>query len=74
MSLGTDVGIFAISVLAGVIGALAGVGGGILVIPALTMVFGVDIRLASGASSLIFLPVLVVIGLQTLARGFGIGL
>ena len=50
MSLGTDVGIFAISVLAGVIGALAGVGGGILVIPALTMVFGVDIRLAIGAS------------------------
>ena len=50
MSLGTDVGIFAISVLAGVIGALAGVGGGILVIPALTMLFGVDIRLAIGAS------------------------
>ncbi|HYM85083.1 MAG TPA: sulfite exporter TauE/SafE family protein [Candidatus Dormibacteraeota bacterium] len=50
MSLGSDVAIFAISVLAGVIGALAGVGGGILVIPALTMVFGVDIRLAIGAS------------------------
>jgi uncharacterized membrane protein YfcA len=50
VSLGTDVGIFAISVLAGFIGALAGVGGGILVIPALTLVFGVDIRLAIGAS------------------------
>ncbi len=50
MTLGTDLGIFAISVLAGVIGALAGVGGGILVIPALTLLFGVDIRLAIGAS------------------------
>jgi uncharacterized membrane protein YfcA len=45
-----DVGIFAISVAAGLIGALAGVGGGILVIPALTIGFGVDIHLAVGAS------------------------
>jgi len=45
-----DLGIFAISVAAGIIGALAGVGGGILVIPALTIVFGVDIHLAIGAS------------------------
>jgi hypothetical protein len=48
--LGADAGIFAVSLLAGVIGALAGVGGGILVVPALTMLFGVDIRLAIGAS------------------------
>ena len=45
-----DLGIFAISVAAGLIGALAGVGGGILVIPALTIGFGVDIHLAVGAS------------------------
>jgi uncharacterized membrane protein YfcA len=45
-----DLGIFAISVAAGLIGALAGVGGGILVIPALTFGFGVDIHLAAGAS------------------------
>ena len=50
MTLGTDVEIFLISVMAGVIGALAGVGGGILVVPALTLLFGVDIRLAVGAS------------------------
>jgi uncharacterized protein len=50
MTIGTDLGIFAVSLLAGVIGALAGVGGGILVIPALTILFGVDIRLAIGAS------------------------
>ena len=45
-----DLGIFGVSLLAGVIGALAGVGGGILIIPALTILFGVDIRLAIGAS------------------------
>src|SRR5665811_1737247 len=42
--------IFAVSIAAGLIGALAGVGGGILVIPALTIGFGVDIHLAVGAS------------------------
>ncbi|MGZ6273717.1 MAG: sulfite exporter TauE/SafE family protein, partial [Candidatus Limnocylindrales bacterium] len=50
MTPGSEIGIFAISVAAGLIGALAGVGGGILVIPALTIVFGVDIHLAVGAS------------------------
>jgi uncharacterized membrane protein YfcA len=45
-----DLGIFSISLAAGLIGSLAGVGGGILVIPALTIVFGVDIHLAIGAS------------------------
>ncbi len=50
MSPEADLGIFAISVAAGLIGAVAGVGGGILVIPALTFGFGVDIRLAIGAS------------------------
>jgi uncharacterized membrane protein YfcA len=47
---GADVGIFGLSVLAGLLGAIAGVGGGILIIPALTLVFGVDIHLAIGAS------------------------
>jgi uncharacterized membrane protein YfcA len=46
----TEAAVFVISVCAGLIGALAGVGGGILIIPALTVVFGVDIHLAVGAS------------------------
>jgi uncharacterized membrane protein YfcA len=50
MTAQADLGIFLISVAAGLIGALAGVGGGILVIPALTFGFGVDIHLAIGAS------------------------
>ncbi len=50
MPLGVDLGIFAVSLAAGLVGALAGVGGGIFVVPALTLFFGIDIRLAIGAS------------------------
>jgi uncharacterized membrane protein YfcA len=50
MTTEAELGIFAVAVVAGLIGALAGVGGGILVIPALTFGLGVDIRLAVGAS------------------------
>jgi len=50
MTPGAELGMFAVSIAAGLIGALAGVGGGILVIPVLTIGFGVDIRLAVGAS------------------------
>lgn len=39
-----------ISVMAGMIGALVGVGGGVLVVPALTLLFGVPIQYAIGAS------------------------
>jgi uncharacterized protein len=39
-----------ISVFAGVLGSILGLGGGIIIIPALTLLFGVDIRYAIGAS------------------------
>jgi len=38
------------SLLAGFVGSLVGIGGGILITPVLTIFFGVDIRLAIGAS------------------------
>ncbi len=38
------------SVLAGLLGALTGLGGGVVIVPLLTLVFGVDIRYAIGAS------------------------
>lgn len=41
---------FVASVLAGMLGALLGLGGGIIVIPALTLLLGVDIHYAIGAS------------------------
>jgi uncharacterized membrane protein YfcA len=43
-------GIAGISFVAGLVGSLLGLGGGILVIPALTLLFHVDIRYAIGAS------------------------
>jgi uncharacterized protein len=38
------------SFLAGLLGSLTGLGGGVIVVPLLTLVFGVDIRYAIGAS------------------------
>ena len=40
----------AMSFVAGVLGSLLGLGGGMIVVPALTLLLGVDIRLAIGAS------------------------
>ncbi|HZW71213.1 MAG TPA: sulfite exporter TauE/SafE family protein, partial [Hanamia sp.] len=38
------------SFLAGLVGALTGLGGGVIIIPMLTLLFGVDIHYAIGAS------------------------
>lgn len=40
----------ALSFCAGVIGALLGIGGGLIIVPALTLLLGIDIRYAIGAS------------------------
>lgn len=42
--------VFLTSVFGGVIGALLGLGGGIIVVPALSIIFGIDIHYAIGAS------------------------
>jgi uncharacterized membrane protein YfcA len=42
--------VFAISVAAGCLGAMTGLGGGVVVTPALTLLMGVDMRYAMGAS------------------------
>jgi uncharacterized protein len=42
--------VFALSTLAGFLGALTGLGGGVVVVPALTLALGVDIKYAIGAS------------------------
>ncbi|MGA2199929.1 MAG: sulfite exporter TauE/SafE family protein [Nitrososphaerales archaeon] len=41
---------FLVSVVAGLVGSLVGIGGGILVVPVLTLLFGVPIQYAIGAS------------------------
>ena len=50
MDLISAIGILAFSAVAGLLGALFGLGGGIIIIPALTLGFGYDMRLAIGAS------------------------
>src|SRR3954449_1726840 len=42
--------VFSVSILAGALGSLLGLGGGVIVIPALTLLFHIDIRYAIGAS------------------------
>jgi uncharacterized membrane protein YfcA len=42
--------LFIIASAGGFLGALAGIGGGIIVVPALTLLFGIDIHLAVGVS------------------------
>ncbi len=42
--------LFGIALFAGLLGALLGLGGGFVVVPALTLVLGLDIRVAIGAS------------------------
>jgi hypothetical protein len=44
LTVGADLGIFIVCIGARLIGAQAGVGGGIIVVPALTILFGVDDR------------------------------
>jgi uncharacterized protein len=45
-----DLSVLSISVIAGVLGSLLGLGGGIIIIPVLTLLFHIDIRYAIGAS------------------------
>ena len=42
--------LFLASIAAGILGSIAGIGGGLVVIPVLTLLFGVDIHYAIGAS------------------------
>ena len=42
--------VFVVSVIAGVLGSILGLGGGVVIVPVLTLVFGINIRYAVGAS------------------------
>lgn len=45
-----DLAVLLVSLGAGLIGALGGVGGGLIIVPALIILFGVDVQVAAGAS------------------------
>lgn len=45
-------GIFFFAVLAGLVGSMLGLGGGIIIIPALTLLYGIDMRAAAATSLL----------------------
>jgi uncharacterized membrane protein YfcA len=45
-----SLGVAGLSMLAGLVGALTGLGGGVLLVPLLTLGFGVNVRYAAGAS------------------------
>lgn len=47
----TTLEIFLIAITAGVAGAILGLGGGIIIVPALTLLFGIPIRTAVAAST-----------------------
>jgi uncharacterized membrane protein YfcA len=50
MDLLLAMGVIAIAILAGIVGSMFGIGGGIIIIPALTIAFGLPIKDAIGAS------------------------
>jgi hypothetical protein len=49
-TVGFSLWIFLTSILAGLLGALTGLGGGVVIVPALTLLFHIDIHYAIGAS------------------------
>lgn len=50
LSFALTLGYFITAFIAGIVGALLGIGGGIILVPALTILFGMNIKLAIGAS------------------------
>lgn len=56
MSLATILGLLAIGVLAGILSGFVGVGGGIIIVPALVYIFGFGQHMAQGTSLFLMLP------------------
>jgi uncharacterized membrane protein YfcA len=81
LTVATVVGLIALGLAAGVLAGLFGVGGGIIIVPALTIAFGLPLVLAKGTSLLVIIPTAVVgtlrnrrTGLTALRPGVVVGL
>lgn len=58
MSTGYILGLLAVGLLAGFMSSLVGIGGGIIIVPALVLVFGISQKMAQGTSlAMLSLPV-----------------
>jgi len=69
MSAGYIIAIIAIGIVAGFMSSLVGIGGGIIIVPALMLVFGMDQKMAQGTSlAMLSLPV-AAIGAYTYYKG-----
>lgn len=62
MSIGYIIGILAIGMLAGFMSSMVGIGGGIVIVPALVFVFGFSQKLAQGTSLAMLLPPIGILG------------
>ena len=56
MSIGTIVGLLLIGLAAGILSSMVGIGGGIVVVPALVFLFGLSQKTAQGTSLAMLLP------------------
>lgn len=56
MTAGTIIGILLIGLAAGMMSSLVGIGGGIVIVPALVLIFGLSQKMAQGTSLAMMLP------------------
>jgi uncharacterized membrane protein YfcA len=76
----TVIGLIALGLAAGILAGLLGVGGGIVIVPVLTIVFGVSLVLAKGTSLAVIVPTAIVgtlrnrsAGLAAIGPGMAVG-
>lgn len=56
MNIGTIIGLLLLGLFAGVLSSMVGIGGGIVIVPALVMLFAINQKLAQGTSLVMLLP------------------
>jgi hypothetical protein len=66
---GTVVGLVALGLVAGILSGLLGIGGGVIVVPALVLLFGVGDLVAKGTSLLMMIPTSIVGTVSNARRG-----
>ncbi len=81
LTLGAVAGLLLLGLASGVLAGLLGVGGGVIIVPALTLVFGLPLVLAKGTSLAVIVPTAVfgtirnrASGLTALRPGLAVGL